>query len=142
MSLRETEPMDADAARMMNPLRMAYMGDTIWELLIRARLIANGYTVRHMHQEAVGGVNAAAQAAALRRIEYALSEEELAIVHRGRNAHSRHHAPRHQHPADYQSATALEALVGYLYLTGQEKRLMELFALSQSEEAEVCRTSN
>jgi len=132
--------MDEDEARRMNPLRLAYMGDTVWEMLIRSRLIASGHTVRHMHQEAVAGVNAAAQAAALHRMESVLSEAETAIVLRGRNAHSRHHAPRHQHPADYQSATALEALFGYLYLTGQEARLMELFHLSQEEE--TCRKSN
>lgn len=132
--------MGEEEARRMNPLRLAYMGDTVWEMLIRDRLIASGHTVRHMHQEAVAEVNAAAQAAALRRMENALSEAERAIVLRGRNAHSRHHAPRHQHPADYQSATALEALFGYLYLTGQEARVMELFHLAQEEEP--CRKSN
>ncbi len=137
MSLREIPPLSEDEARRMNPLRLAYMGDTVWEMLIRSRLLASGHTVRHMHQEAVAGVNAAAQAVALQRMEPTLREAEIAIVLRGRNAHSRHHAPKHQRPADYQSATALEALFGYLYLTGQEQRLMELFRLSQ-EEAKAC----
>ena len=63
--------------------------------------------------------------------ERALTEEENAIVRRGRNTHAHHAAPRNQTAMDYQAATALEALVGYLYLTGQEARLLELFRKSQ-----------
>ncbi len=140
VSLRERAALDVEEGRRLNPLRMAYMGDTVWEMLVRARLIEKGFTVRHMHQMAVAGVNAAAQAAALERMEPVLSEEEKGIVLRGRNAHSRHHAPKHQRAVDYQSATALEALFGYLYLTGQEERLLELFRVSQ-EEAEACQAS-
>ena len=58
-------------------------------------------------------------------------DEENAIVRRGRNTHAHHAAPRNQTAMDYQAATALEALVGYLYLTGQETRLLELFRKSQ-----------
>ncbi len=141
MFLREAEPMSAEAARLMNPLRLAYLGDTVWELLIRSRLVYAGKNVRHMHQGAIAGVNAQAQAQALHRVEPLLSPEESAIVLRGRNAHSRHPVPRHQSPADYQAATALEALIGYLYLTGQEERLLQLFQYTQ-QEAEPCQRSN
>lgn len=133
MSLREVAPMAEEKARMLSPLQLAYMGDTIWELLIRSRLIYRGLNVRHMHQGAVDGVNAAAQAAALASIADELTEAEAAIVQRGRNAHARHPSPKHQDPADYQAATALEALVGYLYLTGQDERLMTLFELARRE---------
>ncbi len=139
MALRETEPMSEAEARLMSPLRLAYMGDTVWELLIRQRLLHSGKSVRHMHQGAVSGVNAGAQAIALRRIAGALTETEMDVVHRGRNAHARHPAPRHQQQADYQAATGLEALMGYLYVTGQEERLKQLFALTQAEEDAACR---
>lgn len=58
------------------------------------------------------------------------------MVRRGRNAHARHPAPKHQQPADYQAATGLETLAGYLYLTGQTDRLRELFHASQ--EVDTC----
>jgi len=134
LSLRETQPMTPDSARMLNPLQLAYIGDTIWDLLIRSRLIFNRYNVRHMHKAAVGGVNAQAQAKALARMEGALTPDEEDIVRRGRNSHARHPCPRNQDPADYKAATGLEALVGYLYLTGQDERLLELFDITQREE--------
>ena len=134
MSLRETQPMTPDNARLLNPLQLAYIGDTIWDLLIRSRLIFSRYNVRHMHKAAVGGVNAQAQAKALSRMEGVLTPEEEDIVRRGRNSHARHPCPRNQDPADYKAATGLEALVGYLYLTGQDERLLELFDKTRREE--------
>ena len=122
----------------MPALTLAYIGDTVWDLLIRSRLMHRRLNVRHMHQAAVGGVNAQAQARALSRLEANLSETEQEMVRRGRNSHAKHPCPKNQDPADYQAATGLEALVGYLYLTGQEDRLMELFKLSQQED-EACR---
>ena len=126
--------MAEERARLLSPLQLAYIGDTVWDLLIRSRQLWQGLNVRHMHQQAVSLVNAAAQHRALRRVEAELTPEEAAIVHRGRNAHPRHHAPKNQDPADYAAATALEALIGYLYVTGQEERLLQLFRLSQEEE--------
>lgn len=134
MSLRETQPMTPDSARLLNPLQLAYIGDTIWDLLIRSRLIFSRYNVRHMHKAAVSGVNAQAQAKALSRMEGALTPEEEDIVRRGRNSHARHPCPKNQDPANYKAATGLEALVGYLYLTGQDERLLELFDKTQREE--------
>ena len=137
MLLNGTGTMTAEAARLISPLRLAYIGDTVWELLVRLTLFGRGQNVRHMHQGAVAGVNAGAQAAALRVLEPLLTEEETDMVRRGRNAHARHPAPRHQQPADYQSATALETLMGYLYLTGQEERLRQLFLAAQDTAQEV-----
>lgn len=131
LTLREAAPMLPDDARRLNPLQLAYIGDTVFDLLIRSRLLYRGYNLHHCHQEAVAVVNARAQAEALSRIEPLLTEEEMAIVRRGRNTHAHHAAPRNQKPIDYQAATALEALVGYLYLTGQEERLLTLFQHSQ-----------
>lgn len=127
--------MEETRARMLNPLQLAYIGDAVWELLIRSRVIYRGRSARHVHKDAVACVNAHAQAVALRKIESALTEAEADVARRGRNAHAHHPAPKNQDAADYRAATALEALVGYLYLTGQEDRLLTLFRRSQEEDA-------
>lgn len=133
MELRESPPMGPEQARLLNPLQLAYIGDTVWDLMIRSRLIYRGRNVHNMHRDATAGVNARAQARALERIWETLTDDEADIARRGRNAHARHPAPRNQDPADYRAATGLEALVGFLYLTGQEERLMALFRSSQEE---------
>ena len=134
MTLRESAPMDVSRARMLNPLQLAYIGDGVWELLVRSRLIYMGRSARHIHKDAVACVNARAQAEAFRRIEAMLMEDEADVARRGRNAHAHHAAPKNQDAADYRAATALEALIGYLYLTGQEERLLLLFKSSQEVE--------
>ena len=133
MSLREFPPMTPEDVRLMNPLKLAHIGDTVWDLMIRSRLLAAGKTVHHMHEGAVAFVNARSQAAALRGMMDHLSPEEQDIVRRGRNTHAHHAAPKNQDPADYASATALEALMGYLYLTGQDERIRQLFAACVEE---------
>lgn len=127
--------MEEARARMLNPLQLAYIGDAVWELLVRSRIIYKGRSARHVHKDAVACVNAHAQSEALRRIEAQLTEQEADIARRGRNAHAHHAAPKNQDAADYRAATALEALIGYLYLTGQEERLLMLFRNSQEEDA-------
>ena len=127
--------MEKQQARLLNSLQLAHVGDTVWELLVRSRMLYRGYNVRHMHKEAIACVNAGAQARAMARIWHVLNEDEADVARRGRNAHPHHAAPRNQEAADYHQATALEALVGYLYLTGQEERLLTLFRLSQEESA-------
>ena len=131
MTLREDAPMEESRARMLNPLQLAYIGDSVWELLVRSRLIYMGRSARHVHKDAVACVNAHAQSEAFRRIEPMLTEAEGDIARRGRNAHAHHATPKNQDAADYRAATALEALIGYLYLTGQEERLLSLFKHSQ-----------
>ena len=131
LTLRENPPMERDKARLLNSLQLAHVGDTVWELLVRSRMIYRGYNVRNMHKEAIACVNAGAQARAMARILPLLTEEEGDVARRGRNVHPHHAAPKNQDAADYHQATALESLVGYLYLTGQEERLLELFCFSQ-----------
>lgn len=109
--------------RTRNPLQMAYVGDTIHDLYVRSLLLARGMSVGAMHKQAVRMVSAAAQARMLDVIEPMLTQEEADIARRGRNAQAKHAAPRHADPADYARATGLEALWGYLYITGQCKRL-------------------
>ncbi|MGN0793911.1 MAG: Mini-ribonuclease 3 [Aristaeellaceae bacterium] len=133
MALREHTPMDTDRARRLNSLQLAHVGDTVWDLLIRTRLIYQGRNVRNMHRDAVSCVNAGAQARAMARMLPFLTEAEADVARRGRNAHPHHGTPKNQDAGDYHQATGLEALVGYLYLTGQDERLLELFRISQEE---------
>lgn len=124
-------------AWMMNPLQLAYIGDTVWDLLVRTRLITTGHNVHKLHVEATSRVNAGAQAKVLMSIADYLTQEEAELVKRGRNAKARHSAPKNQDPADYQQATGFEALLGYLYLTGQQERLTELFSYAKTKEEQI-----
>ncbi len=119
--------------RLLSPLQLAYIGDTVWDLMVRTSLMYAGKNLHHMHCAAVARVNAKAQAQALSRLEGRLTSEEADLVRRGRNAHPRHGAPKNQDPAAYSQATGLETLIGYLYLTGQHDRLRELFSWCQEE---------
>lgn len=112
-------------------LELAFLGDTIYDFYVRRHLVRRGGRVREMHREAVALVCAHAQAEALGRIEGALSEAETAVVRRARNAHQT--PPRNAHPAEYHRATGLEALIGYLYLTGRQARIDELMRLALPE---------
>ncbi len=131
--LGSDKPMDAERARLMGPLQLAYLGDTVWDLLVRTGLVLRGLNVRHMHREAVARVNAGAQAEAFRRLRDRLTEAEESVALRGRNAHPHHGVPKNQNPRDYADATALECLMGYLCVTGQEARIEELFRIAQEE---------
>lgn len=128
-------PLSPLEASRLNPLRLAYMGDTVWELLVRQRQMAGCGKVRNMHRETVGAVNAGAQSLALQRLVSSLTEEEMDVVRRGRNATPRHHTPKGQQPGDYHAATGLEALFGFLYLSGQHERLTHLFEIARQEAA-------
>lgn len=116
--------------RELNPLQMAYIGDTVHDLYVRSLLMAKGATVGKMHKQATRMVSAAAQAKMLSAIEMELSEAEADAARRGRNAQAKHAAPKNADPADYAHATGLEALWGYLYLTGQTARLNTLVKLA------------
>jgi len=126
----------AKDTRELNPLQMAYVGDTVHDLYVRSLLLARGMTVGRMHRQAVRMVSAHAQAKMLEAIEPELTDGEADVARRGRNAQAKHAAPKNADPADYSHATGLEALWGYLYLSGQTQRLDELMkaALSRTEE--------
>lgn len=126
MSLRFDMIMDENEAAMMNALQLAYIGDSVWDLITRYKLITEKYNVRHMHQKCVEQVNAHAQAEYLQYIRDCLTEKEKDIVRRGRNAHPKHAAPRNQNPDDYAASTGFEALLGFLYVTGKDNRIMLL----------------
>lgn len=122
-----TEMTDREA-KLLSPLGLAYIGDGIYELMARRRVLAQGnMPVQKLHRATVSLVRAAAQSEAVNLLQDRLSEEELAIYKRGRNADS--HPPKNADTVEYRRATGLEALFGYLYLTGRTDRLEELFDL-------------
>lgn len=110
----------------MSPLVWAYIGDAVYEEYIRNHLVMhNRYKPHKLHIESTKFVKASAQAEILRQIEPMLTEEELDIVRRGRNAKN-HHLPKNASVQDYMNATAFEGLIGYLHLTKQKDRLKEI----------------
>lgn len=115
--------------QLLSPLALAFVGDAVYELLVRERLVAGGnLPANKLHQLAVRRVCAGAQSQGYQRLEPLLSEEELAVLKRGRNAHSSK-VPKHADVVEYRRATGLECLFGYLYLLGRIDRVRELFAL-------------
>jgi ribonuclease-3 family protein len=113
--------------RMYNPLVLAYIGDAVYDTFVRSMLVSEGSVqVAKLHKRAVGYVQAKAQANIMEKLHDTLTEEEQDIVRRGRNTKSAT-VPKNADINDYRYATGFEALIGYLYLTGNMKRLMELF---------------
>ena len=115
--------------RTLSPLALAFVGDGVYSLLVRERLLTMANRpVNDLHRLAVAQVRAEAQAATMERLLPHLTEQEIAVYKRGRNAHTVRSG------ADYHSATGLECLFGYLYLSDQLSRLQELFALGLAAE--------
>ena len=126
--------MEEDQIRSISSIGLAHLGDAVYELLVRSWLCAHGgATGKGLHRAAVELVRAPAQAARAERILPMLTGEELAVFKRGRNAHV-HTVPRSASRADYLRATALECLLGYLYLQGRRERINQLFAAMMEEE--------
>lgn len=126
MSLRFDVMLEKHDALQMNAMQLAYLGDSVWELIVRYEQILHRYNVNHMHKNCVESVNAHSQAVMLQSIQNLLNETEQEIVRRGRNAHAKHTVPRNQSAEEYAAATGFEALLGFLYLTGQNERIREL----------------
>ncbi|MBR2661241.1 MAG: Mini-ribonuclease 3 [Clostridia bacterium] len=126
MSLRFERMMEEHEAAQMNALQLAYLGDSVWELIIRYDLTVRKLNVHNMHKNCVNMVNARSQSQILFSIYDILYEREQEIVRRGRNAHAKHPVPKNQNPDDYAQATGFEALFGYLYVTGQNERIQQL----------------
>jgi ribonuclease-3 family protein len=109
-----------------SPLTLAFMGDSIFDLIIRTCIVESGNApVNKLHKRATTLVSATAQAEMYHQIKDQLTEEESAIYKRGRNAKSFTSA-KNAGIVEYRTATGVEALIGYLYLTDQMDRLMEL----------------
>ena len=122
-----------DEIRAISSIGLAHLGDAVYELLVRTYLCAHGKaTGKGLHRATVELVRAPAQAEAAEKILAMLTEEEQAVFRRGRNANV-HSIPQNASRAQYQQATALEALVGWLYLRGEKARIEELFAVMMGE---------
>lgn len=111
----------------LSPLTLSFVGDVYFSLLVRTRLAQVNRPVSQLHSASVKLVNAKAQAEAFKIIEEDLTEKELAIYKRGRNAKVGS-VPKNATSGEYHSATGLEALFGYLHLLGENKRAEELFS--------------
>ena len=121
-------------AKQAAPLTLAYVGDTVYDLYVRTHLFDTLDATPHMlHMTAAKHVCAAGQAAAFRRVEPMLTDEERAVYKRGRNAHSGT-LPKNASVADYHTASGFEALIGWLYLSGQDARMTQLMRRALSQE--------
>lgn len=121
----------------ISPLNLAFIGDTVFDLLTRCELVSEGNRpVNELHKGAAARVCASAQASSIKKIMDELTEEETEVFKRGRNAHSKS-SPKNQSNADYHYATGLECLFGWLYLGKKEDRIKELYAMIKEEENET-----
>ena len=112
--------------RTYSPLTLAFLGDAVYELIIRTLVVGKGNTSpAKLHKTSSSFEKAAAQSALLDRIEEELTDDEMDFVRRGRNSKPRTMA-KNASTKDYLKATGLETLIGYLYIKGDEERLIEL----------------
>lgn len=112
--------------RTYSPLTLAYIGDAIYDLVIRTIVVERGNrSANNLHKKTVTYVNARVQARMIDALEEELTEEEAAVYHRGRNAKS-YTSAKNASIIEYRKATGLEALCGYLYLQGQQERMLYL----------------
>ena len=126
--------MDKGTLQEISSIGLAHMGDAVYEVLVRSWLCSHGKaTGKGLHRATVDLVCAPHQARSAEKILPVLTEEESAVFRRGRNANV-HSIPRNASRKEYQTATALEALFGYLYLQGKRERINELFLVMMAEE--------
>lgn len=117
---------EKEEINMISPLTWAYVGDAVYELFIRNYLVNTTNLKPHkLHIESIKYVKAKSQANILEKLDNFLTETEKEIVRRGRNTKN-HHLPKNADVNDYMYSTAFEALIGYLYLNKEEKRLEEI----------------
>lgn len=123
-----------DELRSISAIGLAHMGDAVYELLVRTWLCVHGKaTGKSLHRATVALVCASEQARRSERILPLLTEEETAVFKRGRNANV-HTVPRSASHAEYHAATALECLLGWLHLRGEQARINELFNVMMEDE--------
>lgn len=116
----------AKRAEELNPLLLAYLGDAVYEVFIRYHLVAKGkIRPNKLHEKAIQYVSAVSQARAVHRIKHLLTEEEIRVLNRGRNAKSGG-IPKNAKPSEYRISTGLEALIGYWHVKGETDRLREM----------------
>ena len=134
IQLKELFHLEDQDLRSYSPLTLAYIGDGVYELIIRTILVKKGNCpVNRLHKKASSLVKAGAQSAIMEVIEEELTPEELSVYRRGRNAHSPTMA-KHATMADYRRATGFEALMGYLYLKEGYTRMLTLVRMGIGED--------
>ena len=134
IQLKELFHLEDQDLRSYSPLTLAYIGDGVYELIIRTVLVKKGNCpVNRLHKKASSLVKAGAQSAIMEVIEEELTPEELSVYRRGRNAHSPTMA-KHATMADYRRATGFEALMGYLYLKEDYTRMLTLVRMGIGED--------
>ena len=117
----------------LSSLGLAHLGDSVFEVMVRSWLCLHGKVkAKDLHRATVAYVAAPAQAARVQRILPMLTEEEQDVFRRGRNT-APHSVPKAASRGEYQTATALEALFGWLYLQGRTQRLNQLFSIMMEE---------
>jgi ribonuclease-3 family protein len=126
-----------DSLNTISTAALAYLGDSVLELLVREHLVKCGLSSSaRLNKKALDFVRAPMQAEAMKSLLPHLSEEENAVFHRGRNiGHT--NPPKSATVAEYRAATGMEALFGYLHLAGREERLRELFAIAYAEKLQA-----
>ncbi len=126
---------DLPHGQLPGSLELAYLGDTVYDLYVRRRLVVAGGRMKDLHRAAVSQVRASAQSEALARVEDLLTEEEQGVVRRARNA--KQSVPKSATPGEYHRATAFEALLGFLYLLGRHDRLEEILTTANPDKEDA-----
>ncbi|MDR2635141.1 MAG: Mini-ribonuclease 3 [Clostridiales bacterium] len=122
-----TAPLTEEETRFLNPLVLAYVGDAVHSLYVRCRLASSSDAkVGALEAKAVKEVSAVSQSAVAERLSEFMNEAESDVYRRARNAKPSHFA-KNANEAEYKRATGFEALIGYLYLSGNRERLEALF---------------
>lgn len=131
--LREKFGLEDEDLRTYSPLTFAYIGDAVYDLVIRTLVVKHGNSQPHkLHKRTSAYVKAGAQAELMEKILPLLTEEEEQIYKRGRNAKSYSHA-KNATMLDYRKATGFEALMGYLYLKEESRRMIDLIKMGLGE---------
>ena len=128
----EQKPLAVEEAKQMNPVTLAFLGDAVYSLYVRERMVRKGGKPSEFQRAASKVVSARGQSAFLENVLPLFSQEEEEIYRRGRNA-KKATKSKHAMAAEYNRSTGFEAVLGYLYLTGNEERLY--FLLAQTDEA-------
>ncbi|RVU55063.1 Mini-ribonuclease 3 [Anaerosphaera multitolerans] len=126
MFLQVARDYDENSIKELSPLALAFLGDAVFELLVRSFILNKNKNPKKLHVEAIGYVKAKAQADFINKIKDELTEEEYMVYKRGRNTKS-HTVPKNANVNEYREATGLECLFGYLYLLDRGNRILDLF---------------
>lgn len=132
----EKEYLSVREANNYSPLSLAFLGDSVYDMLVREHLLRKAnMPVAKLHSAKIKLVCAEFQSAAYDVVADMLDEHELAVLKRGRNA-TGNTVPKHAEAAQYRRATAIESLFGYLFLTGKNERITQIFDVIISQETE------